>query len=126
MRQRVNVLTQAGVSEDDGNEVMSEEVRERVERLESRESSLRSAATDGDDGVTPRQVAEAPAVKTIESRVATLEDDLADVEEYMYDWHEAAETYMRALRRVVEEELDVSLQSYMEAVEDDVAGDDSQ
>jgi hypothetical protein len=61
-------------------------------------------------------VAEAPAVKTIESRVATLEEDLADVEEYMYDWHEAAEVYMRALRRVVEEELDVSLQTYLEEV----------
>jgi len=75
---------------------------------------------DGEGGVTPRQVAEAPAVKTLDKRVAELETDMTDLEEYMYEWHESAETYLRALRRVVEDKLGVSLQSYLEAGEENV------
>jgi len=67
--------------------------------------------------VTPQQVAEAPAVKTLEKRVGELETDMIDLEEYMYEWHESAETYLRALRRVVEDKLGVSLQSYLQAGE---------
>ena len=69
---------------------------------------------------TPRQVAEAPAVKKLDKRVAELETDMTDLEEYMYEWHESAETYLRALRRVVEEKLDVSFQSYLQAGEDEL------
>lgn len=74
--------------------------------------------------MTPRQVADAPAVKTLEKRVGELEEDMSDLEEYMYEWNEAVEAYMRALRRVVEDEMGVSLQSYFEAGEDDLDSDD--
>jgi hypothetical protein len=110
----VNVLTQARAGGEDGE--VSEEVRERVERLEQKVSDVQMAGGSG-DGITPSQVAEAPAVKTIEKRVAVLEEDVADIEDYVYEWNEAAETYLRALRKVVEEKLDVSLTSYLQSVE---------
>lgn len=124
LQQRVNVLTQARASGGDGE--VDEEVRERVERLETRVANVQSQAGGGEggEGVTPRQVAEAPAVKTIEKRVAVLEEDMVDLEEYMYEWHEAAETYMRALRRVVEDKLGVSLQSYLETGEGELESDE--
>jgi DNA-binding Lrp family transcriptional regulator len=114
LRSRVNVLTQARAGGEDGE--VSEEVRERVERLEQKVSDVQMAGGSG-DGITPSQVAEAPAVKTIEKRVAVLEEDVADIEDYVYEWNEAAETYLRALRKVVEEKLDVSLTSYLQSVE---------
>ena len=74
--------------------------------------------------MTPQQVAEAPAVKTLEKRVGELETDMIDLEEYMYEWHESAETYLRALRRVVEDKLGVSLQSYLQAGEENIEDED--
>lgn len=119
LRLRVNVLTQTrtrgGSSESDE---VSEDVRERVERLEHRVSEVRATAGGG-DGVTGRQVAEAPAVKTLDKRLGRLEEDVDDLEAYMYDWHEAAETYLRALREVITEKLGVDFSSYLQAAEAD-------
>jgi uncharacterized protein (DUF849 family) len=116
LHSRVNVITQQR-SGGGGGEV-DDEVRERVERLESRLEDVRAqVGGGGGDGLTAQQVAEAPAVKTIEERVSLLEEDVDDLDEYLSEWNVAAETYMRALRKVVEEKLDVSLASYMETVE---------
>ncbi|MFC5970549.1 hypothetical protein ACFPYI_04320 [Halomarina salina] len=57
-------------------------------------------------------------MKTIEKRVGLLEDDLDDLDDYVLDWTEGADTYLRALRWVVEEKLGVSLKSYLETVEE--------
>jgi len=74
----------------------------------------------GGEWVTPRQVAEAPAVKKLDKRVAELETDVTDLEDYMHEWHESAETYLRAFRRVIEDKLNVSLKSYLTTAEDEV------
>jgi hypothetical protein len=55
-----------------------------VERLEQRVSEVRVSGGGG-GGVTPRQVAEASAVKTIEGRVAELETDVSELEEYIFE-----------------------------------------
>jgi len=123
IKNRLNVLTSTKNSGQSGN--VDDEVLERITQLESRMDELRADSAGGDgDGVTPRQVAEAPAVKKLEKRVGELETDMLDLEEYMYEWHESAETYLRALRQVVEDKLGVSLQSYLEAGEDDVDEED--
>lgn len=57
-----------------------------------------------------------PAVKKLDQRVSELEDDVAWLEEYVFDWNEAVETYIYAFKRVVEEKLDVSFDSYLEMV----------
>jgi len=122
IKNRLNVLTSmknSGQSED-----IDDEILERITQLETRVDEVRADSTGGDGGVTPRQVAEAPAVKKLEKRVGELETDMLDLEEYMYEWHESAETYLRALRQVVEDKLGVSLQSYLEAGEDDVDEED--
>lgn len=118
LQQRVDVLTQARTSKE--GEGLTNDVKERLERLEKKFEDVRSQSTGDGDGVTPRQVAEAPAVKKLDKRVGELETDMLDLEEYMYEWHESAETYLRALRQVVEDKLGVSLQSYLEAGEDDL------
>lgn len=110
----MNILTQARSG---GGGEASEEMAERVERLEQRVSEVRAQSSAGGDGVTPRQVAEAPAVKTIEKRLGALEKDVSDLESYVYDWTEAAETYIKAFRRFIKEKFDTSLNSYLQAVE---------
>ena len=116
LRQRLNVVTQIRRSSSDEEsaegEAVSDEVRERVEGLEQRFARLESE-TSG-EGVTPKQVAEAPAVKTIEKRVGELEAAFAELGEYVYEWNSSASTFMTALRKMVESELGVSMDSYLE------------
>jgi DNA-binding PadR family transcriptional regulator len=114
LRQRQNVVTQTRQTGAGGSNesAVSDEVRERVEGLEQRFARLESE-TSG-DGVTPKQVAEAPAMKTIEKRVGELEADFEELEEYVYEWNSSASTFMTALRKMVESELGVSMDSYLE------------
>jgi len=58
------------------------------------------------------------SIHSPEKTVREVEDDVSEVREYTYEWHEGAEAYLRALRRVVEEKMDVSLSSYWENQED--------
>jgi hypothetical protein len=68
----------------------------------------------GGEGVTPTQVAEAPAVKTIEKRVGELEGQFEELEEYVSEWNSSASTFMTALRKMVEAETGKSMDSYLE------------
>jgi DNA-binding Lrp family transcriptional regulator len=102
LQNRVNVLVHNG--EGGGGDADLEAV---VARVEERVEELGAGGSAG--------VAEAPAVRTIERRVGELEADVDAFEEYVYDWHESAELYMRALHRAVEDELGVSLDSYYDS-----------
>jgi len=76
----------------------NEEFTERFEKFKER--------LDTDDGLTEEEVEE-------------LREDFADFEEYVYEWNEAVETYLYALRDVVERELDVDLDEEMETISTD-------
>ncbi|MHB9286444.1 hypothetical protein ACKVMT_05330 [Halobacteriales archaeon Cl-PHB] len=110
---RVDVLTQSKASDDEDGEA----VRERMEELEERFNSLRAMTAGDGGGVDAESVAEAPAVRRLDERLTTLEDDFFDHEEFVFEWMGAVETYMKAFRRVVEEKLGVSMDSYIDAVE---------
>lgn len=54
-----------------------------------------------------------------DDEVAARRADVTDLEEYVYEWNEAVETYLYALRRIVEEQLDVSFDAYLREVGDE-------
>ena len=57
-------------------------------------------------------------VKNLKARVSTIEEDLTEFEMYVYEWHESAEMYLRAIRQAVEDKLGVSLTQYFKSKED--------
>jgi len=98
--------TEAGLIISDkpnSNEVSRERFEEIEQKLEQLTESQQASSV------------EAREVKTLRERVSDVEDDLADFEKYVYEWHESAETYLRALRKVVEGKLSVSLKSYLQS-----------
>lgn len=114
LSRRVDVLTQSRSGEGEGDAF--DGVGEGVEKLEERVASLRAGSGDG---VNAEGVAEAPAVRRLDERLSRVEDDLFDLEGYVYEWTENAESYLLALRRVAEEKLGVSMDSYIGTVEAD-------
>jgi hypothetical protein len=50
--------------------------------------------------------------------VSDVEGSVGDLEDYVFEWMGTAETYLLALRRVLEEKLDVSMGSYLKQVEE--------
>jgi len=81
-------------------------------------------ATGEGDGVGATTVAEASAVKRLDERVTRLDEELIEVEDYVYEWTATAESYLKALARVVGEKLGVSLDSYIETVEAEARGEE--
>jgi DNA-binding Lrp family transcriptional regulator len=76
--------------EPEATEVSRERFRELENKLERLTESQQATSV------------EAREVRSVREQVDDLEADLSDFEEYVYEWHEAAETYLRALRTVVE------------------------
>ncbi|SFG00847.1 hypothetical protein SAMN04488063_1115 [Halopelagius inordinatus] len=46
--------------------------------------------------------------------VEDVQEDLANLEEYLYEWHESAETYLRAIRRALHDQ-GIDLTDYFES-----------
>lgn len=114
LEQRVNVLTQSRSKTVDGDgEPRDDGVRERLENLEERLNDLRDDASDA-GAPLEGDISASPAVRGLDERVASLEADFADFEEYVYQWNEAVETYLYAIRRVFEERDGVTFDSYLE------------
>lgn len=108
----LNTETDAKVPEQELNDI-----RETISRLERQVSRAQNAEfkerfeefrqrLDTDGGLSNEEVEE-------------LRADFADFEEYVYEWNEAVETYLYALRDVVERELGVDLDEEMETVSAD-------
>jgi hypothetical protein len=49
---------------------------------------------------------------------------VGDLEDYVFEWTGTAETYLLALRRVLEEKLDVSMGSYLKQVEESASDEE--
>jgi uncharacterized protein YutD len=48
-----------------------------------------------------------------------IEQNVADLEDYIYEWTETAETYLLAMRRVIEDELEVDMSGYFQQAEEE-------
>lgn len=59
-------------------------------------------------------------------RFERLEDDFSVLEEYVYGWTQAAETDLLAIRRILEEKLGISMESYLDAAEAEGPDDDEE
>jgi len=75
-------------------------LREQVDRQERRLDTL-SAST--------------PQIEEVDDQLEELDEVLLEVEEFTYEWMETAEAYLLALREVVEQEHNVSMESRIEA-----------
>lgn len=63
-------------------------------------------------------------MRRLDERMSELESEFVELEEYVYEWNEAIETYVYAFRRIVEEKLDASFESYLELVEGDAESEE--
>lgn len=90
--------------------------RERIEEVAGRVQHL-GEVVDALDNGAPKNVGSAPAVQRLDARVAELEEDVGALEEYVYEWTGFAETYFLAIRRVLEEQLDINMDSYLQTTE---------
>lgn len=118
---RLDVVTQSPSEQGDGVTVDEEaELRERLEAVSSRVESVESRVGAETGGEV--DVGAAPAVQGLDKRVAAVEADVAELEEYVDGWTEFAETYFLAIREVLESELGVEMDSYLAMVEDGPAG----
>jgi archaellum component FlaC len=106
LQHRVNVLTQSGV---DGQDDADSGVRESLERLEERVERLQDGTGES---MAADDVARAPAVKTIESRLGELEDEVDELESYVFEFSEAVETQLYAMQQAMEENMNISLAAY--------------
>lgn len=61
-------------------------------------------------------IAKSPAVWGLDKRVNAVEEDLDSLETYVFDWTETAQTYLLAIRCVLEEKFDLNMRSYIDAV----------
>lgn len=69
-------------------------------------------------------VAQAPAVKGLDKRVGELEADLDSLEGYVFQWTETAQTYLLAIRRVIEERFELDMRSYLDLVAEETDTDE--
>jgi len=58
-------------------------------------------------------------VDVLTSTVRDIDSEFSDLEEYVYGWTEFAETYLLAVRQVLEEKLGVDMNQHLQDVEDD-------
>lgn len=106
-------LNENGMQTDEKTDLAADirKLRQRVKRQQNRIDTVAANQTSSD------QMAD---------QLENIEGVLWALEEYTYEWTGTAETYLLALRRVAEEKLDVSMESYIEAVEAEGADDEAE
>lgn len=86
--------------------------RERFVQMEKRLERLIKAKE-------PEVTGEREEVKELRERVKELENDHSDLEDYVYEWAESVSVFLKGVRRVVEDELDVDMDDYFRLVQSD-------
>jgi len=127
LESRVDTLVQnkdggsiTNVENQEGESVESGEMAERVDVLLNRVDSLESelgAVRSGDSSGSEVEAGSA-VVQGLDERLSEVESDVGELEDYVFKWTSFAETYLLALRRVVEEKVGVDMDSYLAMVEE--------
>lgn len=114
LTQRVNVLTQEGSNAPTG------ELEERVAALERHQSKGIDHSQPG--SVTGHDISSLKQrVSQLEDRDETIEASVSELDEFVTEWTEAGETYLLALGKVLEEKLDIPMESYLDTVTEEMA-----
>jgi DNA-binding MarR family transcriptional regulator len=117
LENRIDVITYTtDVSNGDESGESNGSLEERLAELERRIEESRDGVADTTEET---DVSKERAVRRVSSRVSELEGRVEDLEGYLFEWTESAELYLVALRRIIEQETEMSFDEYLRRVDED-------